>query len=763
MEGLWSAVNRVWGHLLVIILALELMVVMSSSSSRLHSCPRHCHCKNVTVDCSNSHMVQLGQQFPPKSLRLVMDHNRIARIPAKTFQGLTQLNYLSMVENNISVIEPQALDGLDNLRLLFLDKNYLRQLPEEVFTGVPRLGNLSLSNNGFTLKALNESVVFLQNVEGLNLKNNMLDSDRAFPIGFSAMSNLRILDLGGNQGLRNITEDYFEALQGLEIQWLSLQHCPIVEVHPEAFLNLPHLHHLDLSETMMPLNAMENILQGLVNSSLVSLNLEYVFVYSDIHAKITPDFFFSLRGTGLTDLNMEGNYGGFLGSLHNGLFRWMRELRHLTLDKCHITSVSRDAFKGLHRLKKLSLRHNFISCVMDCQFITYGPVLHNLMVLDLSDNVISRPKNTIRFTSSNFPRLHHLYLQNNRISSLEEGMFDIKSLRTLDLSGNPIHHIQSETFRYLHSLESLTITGSIFLQVLPNGTFKGLKNLLRLQLNNNQLQSIHPRAFNGLHSLELLEMNGNRIGGQGNFGDLHISAELRRLRRLDLGNNRLEAVPVDVLVHQPRLRVLLLHYNRIAYVDKRSLGMLKELETLDLSYNDIMEVGDDTFSNLPALRKLDMAGNPFLCTCRMKNFLDWLRSTEVKLNSVDQHKCSGPLPARGKKLLAYSPTAWECRIKSVIVPLLTILGLVVLCAAFSCLIYRCVCRRHDHLGGSGDDNKDRKGRNWGWIRELLPVNGEMTPSGSEEGNVEDPLIEREHELCQETMCQESQTEENHIL
>ena len=50
-------------------------------------------------------MVQLGQQFPPKTTRLVMDRNKVARVPAGAFQGLNQLYYLSMADNNISVVE----------------------------------------------------------------------------------------------------------------------------------------------------------------------------------------------------------------------------------------------------------------------------------------------------------------------------------------------------------------------------------------------------------------------------------------------------------------------------------------------------------------------------------------------------------------------------------------------------------------------------------------------------------------------------------
>ena len=754
-----------WSLFLALLIAVILMPDLLTAnthphSNRLRPCPRHCHCRDVTVDCRTAKMSKFTH-FPSETNRLILDSNRLSWIPANAFQGLSQLTYLSVKDANLTLIDENAFNGLKSLKTLHLDGNQLQTLPENVFLGTPQLGNLSLSGNRLSLSSLNASVSKLPGLEGLILKNTLVTTSENIPSGFRGMTSLRFLELGSNEKIRNITEDFFEVIEDKEIVYIGLSNCPIVSVHPEAFRKLPHITDVDISRTSMTVTDVQNIFSGLQNSSIDSINLARVFTYTDVKDHLTSDFFYDLRYTELTILNMEGNSDGFTSHLHNGLFKWIKQLRHISLENSNIISVSRDAFKGLHKLKRLILKRNFISCVPECSFVTYGPLLRNLQTLDLSSNVISNNRGSIRFRSDVFPRLHHLYLHNNRISVIDAAMFDIRNLKTLDLSENPIHHIEADAFRTLHSLETLTVTGSLHLQVLPNGTFKGLRNLLHLRLNNNKLDTIHPRAFNGLHSLEVLEMNGNRIGGPENFGGLHIWAELRRLRKLDLGNNRLDFVPIDVIEHQPRLKTLILHYNRIAFVDKSSLYSLQELQTLDLSYNDITEVGEDSFHHLASLRHLDLAGNPFLCTCSMKGFLDWLRKANVKVSSLDNHKCTGPTEMRGKRLLDYRPSTWECQIKSAIIPVLYATGLIILTILVLCVTYKCFCRRHDHV--SNEENKDRKGRNWGWIRELLPVHGDVTPSGSEEGNVEDPLIETEMELCQETLCQESQTDENHIL
>ena len=106
----------------------------------------------------------------------------------------------------------------------------------------------------------------------------------------------------------------------------------------------------------------------------------------------------------------------------------------------------------------------------------------------------------------------------------------LASLRSLDISYNPISTIGPGVFEGLANLESLTVTldganqlGS--LQQLANlkllrlvgtssiekGDFDGLTNLERLFLDGNQISSIEPGTFDGLTNLDRLDLSVNQI------------------------------------------------------------------------------------------------------------------------------------------------------------------------------------------------------------------------------------------------------------
>ena len=319
-------------------------------------------------------------------------------------------------------------------------------------------------------------------------------------------------------------------------------------------------------------------------------------------------------------------------------------------------------------------------------------------------------------------------------------MFDqLGSLKGLDLTENPIHSIEAGTFQTVHSLHSLLIQKSAHLKVLVNGTFRGLRNLNHLSLNDNQIESIHPKAFHGLKKLETLQLNGNRLGGKG-YKHFNIPSETKSLRTLDLGNNRLEFIPSSHLTLHTQLEKLILHYNRITFLDGGSLHTLRKLDTLDLSRNDIMELVQDSFDGLQKLRNLDLGGNPFLCTCNLKGFVDWLRTAELELSSNSKHMCLGPQDMRGTLLTDFRPSSWECKVKVIVIPILSVTGTLAIVLSVCLLYCKMMMARKDLSSEDNNNSRQRQPRNCSWmIRELLPMNGDITPS-SDEANPEDPLI-----------------------
>lgn len=678
-------------------------------------------------------------RFPTYATKIILDHNMISYITSGSFKGLRHLEQLSLQHNNISDIPEDAFIHLTHLQTLILDTNFIKRLPERLFEANTKLSKLSIQENELTYASLNASLYHLPNMVDLNLEANKFYDETQLPPGFAELRKLKYLELGANDGIRNITSGYFEYLEGLPIEYLGLGYCPILHVDKDALLNLPTLQQMDLSYTEMRPGDVKHVFYGIENSTIEMLYLSYVFVYSEDVGRITDDMFEPLQATNLKVLTLEGNYDGFGGAIHNNFFQHVRHLHELNLDNNQLHTIGRDAFKGLHKLKKLNLQRNFINCLTDCSFITYGATLKSLIFLDLTDNVITSHNNNAQFRGNVFPKLRTLILKNNRIEVLQPGMFDqLGTLKVLDLTENHLHTIEPGTFQSLHSLHKLFIQESKHLRILSNGTFRGLRNLHHLALNDNQIESIHPRAFHGLKRLEILELNGNRLGGQGSQ-HFNIPTETKAMRILDLGNNRIEFIPNSLLSIHPHLEKLILHYNRITYLDASCLHNLKKLDTLDLSHNDIMEPVQNSFDGLQRLRTLDLAGNPFLCTCDLKGFVDWLREAELQLTSKSKHMCLGPSEMRGTLLTEFRPSSWECRVKVIVIPILSVMG--TLAIVFSvCMLYCKMMMAKKEISSEDNRSSNQRGRNCSWmIRELLPMNGDITPS-SDEANPEDPLI-----------------------
>lgn len=87
----------------------------------------------------------------PKLIFLGLSRNKIERIPANIFSGLTNLERLSFNDNSISRIENGAFSGLNNLDCLYLRRNKLSALNKNTFKGFHNLIYLTLEGNRISI------------------------------------------------------------------------------------------------------------------------------------------------------------------------------------------------------------------------------------------------------------------------------------------------------------------------------------------------------------------------------------------------------------------------------------------------------------------------------------------------------------------------------------------------------------------------------------------------------------------------------------
>ncbi|KAG7382111.1 hypothetical protein PHYBOEH_010619 [Phytophthora boehmeriae] len=89
----------------------------------------------------------------------------------------------------------------------------------------------------------------------------------------------------------------------------------------------------------------------------------------------------------------------------------------------------------------------------------------------------------------------------------------------------------------------------------------------------------------------------------------HLQSLPRSLTQLDLGGNRLQALPQELGEWLPELRLLRLRGNGLEAL--RPLSGCKRLQTLDLGQNRLLLVSDlRSLQSLTQLRHLFMDGNP---------------------------------------------------------------------------------------------------------------------------------------------------------
>nr|AIO08106.1 variable lymphocyte receptor C [Petromyzon marinus] len=193
-----------------------------------------------TVDCSSKTLADVPTGIPASTDKLELQFNQLTSIPAKAFQGLTQLTILVLQNNALQSLPVGVFDKLENLQDLRLLNNQLKSLLPGVFDRLTKLKELWLNTN--QLQSI-EAGLFdkLTNLRTLDLQANQLQS---IPEGaFDTLTNLQTLYLHTNQ-LQSIPAGVFDKLTNLNR--LDLNNNQLQSVPDGAFDSLAQLSDLQL-------------------------------------------------------------------------------------------------------------------------------------------------------------------------------------------------------------------------------------------------------------------------------------------------------------------------------------------------------------------------------------------------------------------------------------------------------------------------------------------------------------------------------------
>nr|MDO8115327.1 leucine-rich repeat domain-containing protein [Candidatus Sigynarchaeota archaeon] len=220
--------------------------------------------------------------------------------------------------------------------------------------------------------------------------------------------------------------------------------------------------------------------------------------------------------------------------------------------------------------------------------------------------------------------LQNLKLYTNKLSSLPDSMAHLTKLKTLALGNNELTNMLFD-FGKLVSLEELQLDMNHHLSSLPAG-ITSLKSLQSLDLSGD---FILPKTMSKLTSLRHLTLDGEPSYDQPRsyqsklttLASLASIASLTALEELKITFCEAESIP-PYITSMTRLKTLDLCFSRLTSIPD-AIGGLKSLDTLNLANNKLVSV--DPIGKLPSLFSLFVNGNQ----------LTTLPESFTKLNGLD--------------------------------------------------------------------------------------------------------------------------------
>jgi hypothetical protein len=209
------------------------------------------------------------------------------------------------------------------------------------------------------------------------------------------------------------------------LQWISLEHCPVDLIPPGAFVCVPKLKRLEIRHSLLS-NCVS--LSELTNLETLDLSFNQITSVSMLTASLPRQF----MNTTLKVLGLGCNQ---LCSLDAHAFDQLSALTILDLTRNDIKTIERGAFSGLRNLQELLLNQNKLSEPFDLSLV-FDPELVNLRAVDLATTYGRRQelfqevtfKGDLKKIFASFKHTVSLFLDSSRLSSGGEIISELKKL-----------------------------------------------------------------------------------------------------------------------------------------------------------------------------------------------------------------------------------------------------------------------------------------------------------------------------------------------
>ncbi|CAG2190726.1 SLIT2 [Mytilus edulis] len=205
-------------------------------------CDTQCSCSDSSVDCAQRNLNEVPTYVPYSTTTLYLDENKIQRLEAYRFRGLTALTRLDLQHNCISSLGAYLFQMVPALEKLDLGYNQISSMYANAFRGLAALKTLDLNDNKITFLYVN---LFhgLTALRELSLDNNKITRLNANL--FRGLAALRFLFLYSNK-ISIFDKNQFRGLTVLES--LYLHNNTIANLDVKLFQNLTALRQLSLHD-----------------------------------------------------------------------------------------------------------------------------------------------------------------------------------------------------------------------------------------------------------------------------------------------------------------------------------------------------------------------------------------------------------------------------------------------------------------------------------------------------------------------------------
>lgn len=564
----------------------------------------------------------------------------------------TSITYLDISENKIDKLG-NTLARYSNLKYLNLKKNNLHLLSNENFSNLTQLLYLDLEENNLTMDSAYPPFVFGPLVSLRTLKIDRNNPDLTVPglsypdQALSLLTNLVSLYMDGlmNQtlgsGFRKLT-----SLKKMTLSGPPDDICKPVFVRNDTFINVPYLEFLNLTKCCINGLLMEQgVFDHLKNLKVLDLSRNGHMCLDDLGHVLK-----SLKESNITYLGMTHVLYPYLTCVHvSKTFVEIlpKHLRILVANSNNFEVVQDDVIDSLPK--------NLVELDISANRFTFGKYLMNLsrlenlryLYLNGAAFTYNLPTEFPDYESSNCTEAYQTRSKFTCDRECTENKALLKlppNLKTviLEFAGWSYSLTRFEIDPN-NSLQNLKLNGNNIQKLV--GPITGLDGLKQLHLVKCNIYSISETFFNTFTSLEKLNLSSNFFGTQLSDGSNPIFTKLANLKYLDLSFNNILTINYHAFEGLVGLQQLWLHNNGFYYFHVNIFHMSK-ISLIDFRFTELSHLNESIIKFLDKLGAnnsnnltVDFSETPIHCYCENLYFLEWIVKSPIFHHSLTRYKC----------------------------------------------------------------------------------------------------------------------------